>query len=356
MLAWVIYGYSFAFGGSESAYFGGFAKLFLSGVTPESTAATFSDAVIPEYIFIMFQMTFAAITPALIVGAFAERIKFSAAVLFCLLWVTLVYFPVAHMVWDANGLIFGWGALDFAGGTVVHINAGVAGLVAAVMLGKRIGYGKDNMAPHNLVLTMIGACMLWVGWFGFNAGSNLEANGLTAVAILNTILAPAAAALAWSLGEYLTRGHASLLGAASGAVAGLVAITPAAGLSGFVGAIVLGAIAGIVCFWAVVSLKAKLGYDDSLDVFGVHGVGGLVGAVLTGVVAAPSLGGFGAEGFSIPSQVIIQIQAVLVCVVWSTVVTVVAIYVTKAVTGLRVAEAQEREGLDIASHGERAYT
>jgi Amt family ammonium transporter len=360
-ILWVVYGYSLAFGGAGeggmSLFIGDFSKLFLAGITPDSTAATFSEGVvIPELAFVIFQLTFAAITPALIVGSLAERMKFSAVMVFVVLWFTFAYLPMAHMVWAGNGLIFGWGALDFAGGTVVHINAGVAGLVAAVMLGKRIGYGKDNMAPHNLVLTMIGACMLWVGWFGFNAGSNLEANGLTAVAILNTILAPAAAALAWSLGEYLTRGHASLLGAASGAVAGLVAITPAAGLSGFVGAIVLGAIAGIVCFWAVVSLKAKLGYDDSLDVFGVHGVGGLVGAVLTGVVAAPSLGGFGAEGFSIPSQVIIQIQAVLVCVVWSTVVTVVAIYVTKAVTGLRVAEAQEREGLDIASHGERAYT
>jgi ammonium transporter, Amt family len=360
-ILWMVYGYTLAFGGSGeggiSLFYGDLSKLFLAGITPDSTAETFSEGVvIPELSFVVFQLTFAAITPALIIGALAERIKFSAVMVFLAIWFTFSYLPMAHMVWAGNGLLFGLGALDFAGGTVVHINAGVAGLVGAIVLGQRVGYGKDNMAPHNLVLTLIGAALLWVGWFGFNAGSNLEANGLTAAAMLNTILAPAAAALAWSLGEYLTRGHASLLGAASGAIAGLVAITPAAGLSGFVGAVVLGAIAGFACLWSVVVLKTRLGYDDSLDVFGVHGVGGIVGAILTGVVAAPALGGFGPEDLAIGSQVFIQVQAVLLCIVWTAVVTVVALYITRAVVGLRVTEAVEREGLDLTAHGERAYS
>ena len=359
MVVWVLWGYSMAFGGDGSgAYIGGFDKLFLTGVTPESTAATFSvGVVIPELTFVVFQLTFAAITPALIIGAIAERIKFGSVMLFIVLWFTFSYLPLAHMVWAGGGLLFEMGALDFAGGTVVHINAGVAGLVAAIIIGPRLGFGKDNMAPHNLTFAFIGACLLWVGWFGFNAGSNLEANGLTAQAVLNTITATAAAALAWSLGEKIARGHASLLGAISGAVAGLVAITPAAGLAGTVGAIFLGAVAGFVCLWAVVSLKPMLKYDDSLDVFGVHGVGGIVGAIGTAIVAAPSLGGFGPGGeeYAIGGQLGTQITAVVIAVVWSAVVSAIALYIVKAVMGLRPTEAEEREGLDITSHGERAY-
>jgi Amt family ammonium transporter len=356
MLAWVIYGYSFAFGGSESAYFGGFAKLFLSGVTPESTAATFSDAVIPEYIFIMFQMTFAAITPALIVGAFAERIKFSAAVLFCLLWVTLVYFPVAHMVWDANGLIFGWGALDFAGGTVVHINAGVAGLIGAIMLGKRTGYGKDMMAPHSMTLTLVGAAMLWVGWFGFNAGSNLEASGGAMLATVNTFVATAAAVVSWCLVETFTRGKASMLGAASGMISGLVAITPAAGIAGPMGAIVMGLIVSPLCYFFVAVVKNKFGYDDTADVFGVHGIGGLFGAIATGIFASASLGGIGyAEGVTMGGQVMTQIYAVVVTLLWCGIGSIILYKVVDLVVGLRVPVEAEREGLDLASHGEAAY-
>jgi Amt family ammonium transporter len=358
-LLWVVYGYSLAFGGDGSgAYIGGFDKLFLAGVTPDSTAATFSEGVvIPELAFVVFQLTFAAITPALIIGAIAERMKFGSVMLFLVLWFTFSYLPMAHMVWAGGGLIFEMGALDFAGGTVVHINAGVAGLVAAIVVGPRLGYLRDNMAPHNLTFAFIGACLLWVGWFGFNAGSNLEANGLAAQAVLNTITATAAAALAWSLGEKILRGHASQLGAISGAVAGLVAITPAAGLAGTVGAIFLGAVAGFVCFWAVVSLKAKLRYDDSLDVFGVHGVGGIVGALGTALVAAPSLGGFGPGGgdYSVAGQFGTQLIAVVIAIIWSAVVSAAALYVVKAVMGLRLAEPEERVGLDISSHGERAY-
>ncbi|MFL0690949.1 MAG: ammonium transporter [Agrobacterium tumefaciens] len=356
MLAWVIYGYSFAFGGSESAYFGGFAKLFLSGVTPESTAATFSDAVIPEYIFIMFQMTFAAITPALIVGAFAERIKFSAAVLFCLLWVTLVYFPVAHMVWDANGLIFGWGALDFAGGTVVHINAGVAGLIGAIMLGKRTGYGKDMMAPHSMTLTLVGAAMLWVGWFGFNAGSNLEASGGAMLATVNTFIATAAAVVSWCLVETFTRGKASMLGAASGMISGLVAITPAAGIAGPMGAIVMGLMVSPLCYFFVAVVKNKFGYDDTADVFGVHGIGGLFGAIATGVFASASLGGIGyAEGVTMGGQIMTQIYAVVVTILWCGIGSIILYKLVDLIVGLRVPVEAEREGLDLASHGEAAY-
>jgi len=363
-LLWVIYGYSLAFNGPTeggiSAFIGDLSKLFLAGVTPSTTAATFSAGVeIPELTFVIFQLTFAAITPALIVGAIAERMKFGAVMLFLALWFTFSYLPIAHMVWFSGGYLFGLGAYDFAGGTVVHINAGVAGLVAAVMLGKRAGFMKEPIPPHNLTFTFIGACLLWVGWFGFNAGSNLEATGLAAQATLNTITAPAAAALAWAVAEKFVRGHASLLGAASGAVAGLVAITPAAGFAGTMGAIVLGAVAGLVCLWAVVTLKPMLKYDDALDVFGVHGVGGIVGALGTAVVAAPSLGGFALgdpAAYNIGSQFVTQLIAVVIAIVWSAVVTGVAMLIVKAAFGgARVSESAETDGLDLSSHGERAY-
>ncbi len=356
MIVWVVYGYSFAFGGSESPFFGGFAKLFLSGVTGESTSATFSEGVvIYEYTFIAFHMTFAAITPALIIGAFAERIKFAAAVLFCILWATFVYFPIAHMVWDANGYIFGLGALDFAGGTVVHINAGIAGLVGAIMVGKRTGYGKDNMAPHSLTMTLIGGALLWFGWFGFNAGSNLEASGGAVLATINTFLATAGAIVSWSLVESLTRGKASLLGAVSGMIAGLVAITPAAGSVGPIGAIVLGLIVSPICYFFVAVVKAKFGYDDSADVFGVHGVGGIIGALGTGIFTAPSLGGTGKEDFSIASQLWIQFVAVAITIVWGVIVSAILYKVVDLIVGLRVSVEAEREGLDLSSHGETAY-
>ncbi|MCR6501576.1 ammonium transporter [Shinella sp. CPCC 101442] len=356
MIVWVVYGYSFAFGGSTNPYFGGFAKLFLSGVTLDSTSATFSDGVvIYEYAFIAFQMTFAAITPALIIGAFAERIKFSAAVLFTVLWATFVYFPIAHMVWDANGLIFTMGALDFAGGTVVHINAGVAGLIGAIMVGKRTGFGKDMMAPHSMTLTLVGAAMLWFGWFGFNAGSNLEASGGAVLATINTFLATAGAIVAWSLVETFTRGKASMLGAASGMIAGLVAVTPAAGSVGPMGAIVLGLIASPVCYFFVSTVKNKFGYDDTADVFGVHGIGGIIGAVGTGILTAPSLGGTGAADFSIASQTTTQIIAVAITIVWCAVVSAILYKVVDMIVGLRVSVEAEREGLDLSSHGEAAY-
>lgn len=356
MIVWVIYGYSFAFGGSTSAYFGGFAKVFLTGVTVESTAATFTDGVvIPEYIFMLFQMTFAALTPALIVGAFAERIKFSAVILFTLLWSTFVYFPIAHMVWDGNGLIFKMGALDFAGGTVVHINAGVAGLIGAIMVGKRTGFGKDMMAPHSMTLTLVGAAMLWFGWFGFNAGSNLEASGGAILATVNTFVATAAAILAWSVVETFTRGKASLLGAASGMIAGLVAVTPAAGSVGPFGAIVLGLIVSPVCYFFVAVVKNKFGYDDTADVFGVHGVGGLIGALGTGIFTAPSLGGTGGADFSIASQFMTQLTAVAITIVWCAVGSAILYKIVDMVVGLRVSVEAEREGLDLSSHGEAAY-
>jgi ammonium transporter, Amt family len=357
MLVWVIYGYSFAFGGSTNAFFGGTAKMFLAGIDTSSTAATFSKGVvIPEYIFVMFQMTFAAITPALIVGAFAERIKFSAAVLFCVLWVTFVYFPIAHMVWDANGLLFGWGALDFAGGTVVHINAGVAGLIGAYMLGKRTGYGKDMMAPHSMTLTLVGAAMLWVGWFGFNAGSNLEASGGAMLATVNTFIATAAAIVSWSIVETFTRGKASMLGAASGMVAGLVAITPAAGIAGPMGAIVMGLLVSPLCYFFVSVVKNKFGYDDTADVFGVHGIGGLFGAIATGVFASASLGGVGyVEGVTMGHQVMTQVYAVLVTLAWCGVGSFILYKLVDIIVGLRVTVEAEREGLDLASHGEAAY-
>ncbi|MFZ5749742.1 MAG: ammonium transporter [Pseudomonadota bacterium] len=358
MVVWVFYGYSFAFGGGTSPFWGGLGKLFLAGVTPETTAATFSDGIVlPEYVFIAFQMTFAAITPALIVGAFAERIKFSAVILFTVLWVTVIYFPIAHMVWDASGLVYNWGAIDFAGGTVVHINAGIAALMAAIVIGPRVGFGKDNMAPHSMTLTMVGAAMLWVGWFGFNAGSNLEATAGATLAMLNTFVATAAAVISWSLVETMTRGKASGLGAASGMVAGLVAITPACGTTGPVGAIVLGLVVSPICYLFVTKVKAMFKYDDSLDVFGVHGIGGIVGAIGTGILCAPSLGGTGfvVEAGTMGAQVMVQIQAVLVTLVWSGIGSLILLYIVKAITGLRVDTESERIGLDQTSHGESAY-
>jgi Amt family ammonium transporter len=419
---WFIYGYSLAFT-NGNAFIGGFSKFMLAGVDYNTMVATFSKEVyIPEFAFVAFQLTFAAITPALIVGAFAERMKFSAVLLFVVIWFTFAYLPMAHMVWwwagpdcytlsaemidtvkacvgevaatdflaklaaatdDAgkaavladyaaaasasNGWLYKWGAIDFAGGSVVHINAGVAGLVCAIMLGKRVGYGKEPMAPHNLVLTMIGASLLWVGWFGFNAGSNLESNGLTAQVVFNTILATATAALAWTFCEWATRGHPSLLGAASGAVAGLVAITPACGWVSPTAALIIGLLAGLICLWAVVWLKAKLGYDDALDVFGVHGVGGIIGALLTGYFVNPGVGGVGVTDYAafdnsvktaeyvFSTQMTAQIVATFTAIVLSGVVSFVALMICRATVGLRVDEQQEREGLDIGSHGERAY-
>lgn len=379
---WTIYGYSFAFT-EGSAFIGGLDRLFLGGVTPDSVAATFSKGiVIPEFTFIGFQAAFATITCCLIVGAFAERAKFSAILVFTILWFTFAYLPIAHMVWfwpgpddikDAASLEAitakaGWlwqkGVLDFAGGTVVHINAAVAGLVGSYMVGKRIGFGKEAMKPHNLVYTMIGASLLWFGWFGFNAGSALEANGTAALAFFNTLVATAAAVLGWTLAEWIAKGKPSMLGAASGCVAGLVAITPAAGFVGPMGAIVIGFIAGAVCLWGVSGLKRMMGADDSLDVFGVHGVGGIIGAILTGVFADPALGGSGiwdyvanaaSAEYSMGTQVWLQAQGVITTIIWSGVVSVVAFKLVDMVIGLRVKEEEEREGLDIASHGETAY-
>jgi ammonium transporter, Amt family len=356
MVIWVIYGYSVSFGGGTSPYWGGFGKLFLAGVTPDSMAATFSAGyVIPEYLFICFQMTFAAITPALIIGAFAERVKFSAVLIFTAIWVTFAYFPIAHMVWDAAGLIFNMGAIDFAGGTVVHINAGIAALVGCLLIGKRVGFGKENMAPHSMVMTMIGASMLWVGWFGFNVGSNLEANGGATLAMVNTFIATAAATLAWSLLEGLQRGKASMLGAASGMVTGLVAVTPACGTIGPMGAIALGVLAVLACYFFVTVVKAKFKYDDSLDVFGIHGIGGIVGAILTGVFTAGSLGGVKGDDYSIGAQVWIQIEAVAITIVWSGIVAFIAYKIADMIVGLRVEADVERQGLDLTSHGEQAY-
>jgi Amt family ammonium transporter len=357
MVIWTVWGYSMAFGGGTSPYWGGFGKLFLAGVTADSTAATFSEGyVIPEFVFIAFQMTFACITPALIVGAFAERIKFSAVLLFVALWVTLVYFPIAHMVWDASGLLFNLGALDFAGGTVVHINAGIAALVGSLLVGKRIGLGKDMMAPHSMTLTMVGASILWVGWFGFNAGSNLESNGGAGLAMINTFTATAGAILAWCAIEGVLRGKASMLGAASGMVTGLVAVTPAAGLIGPVGAIVLGAIASGVCYFFVAVVKNKFGYDDSLDVFGIHGVGGIVGAIGTGIFVSSSLGGIGyGDGVTMAAQVWIQIQAVALTIAWCGIGSFILYKLVDMTVGLRVSEESERQGLDLTSHGESAY-
>lgn len=357
-IVWVVYGYSLAFtgGGALTSFIGSFSKAFLAGVTVESTSDTFTKGVvIPEYVFICFQMTFAMITPALIVGGFVERMKFSALLLFVLLWATIVYFPMAHMVWFSEGYLFTLGALDFAGGTVVHINAGIAALVGALVIGKRIGYGKELMSPHSLTMTFIGTAVLWVGWFGFNAGSNLEATGGAALAMINTFTATAAAALGWLFIEWIIKGKPSLLGMLSGIVAGLVAVTPAAGLVGPMGAIVLGAIAGVVCFFFCTTVKNALGYDDSLDVFGIHGVGGIIGSIGTGIFVAPALGGVGVADYAMGAQVWKQFVAVVVAVVWCGVGSFVLFKIIDAVVGLRVTSDQEREGLDIAEHGERAY-
>lgn len=352
-LLWALYGYSLAFSG-EGKFFGGFEKIFLKGVTQETFGALIT---IPEYVFLAFQGTFAAITVALIVGSFAERIKFSAVLIFSVLWFTFSYVPMAHIVWG-GGLLAADGALDFAGGTVVHINAGIAGLVGAYMVGKRIGFGKEALTPHSLTLTMVGASLLWVGWFGFNAGSAGAANAGAGLAFVNTVLATAAATLSWIAGEALHKGKASMLGAASGAVAGLVAVTPAAGFVGPMGSIVMGLIAGVVCLWGVGGLKRLLNVDDAFDVFGVHGVGGIIGAILTGVFASQGLGGTGGltpDTFSMGAQVWIQVKSVLFTIVWSGVVAFIAYKIADLLVGLRVSEEAEREGLDITSHGETAY-
>jgi ammonium transporter, Amt family len=405
-LLWVFYGYSLAFtnGGGLNPFIGGFSKAFLRGVTPDSTAATFSNGVvIPEYVYMAFQMTFAMITPALIVGAFAERMRFSALMLFVTLWVTFVYFPIAHMVWywagpdafgdaaralaaatdDAAktaaqakldevtadaGLIYQWGALDFAGGTVVHINAGIAGFVGCLLIGKRVGFGRDLLAPHSLTMTMIGASLLWVGWFGFNAGSNLEANGTTALAMVNTFVATMAAALAWLFVEWAVKGKPSLLGMLSGAVAGLVAVTPASGYAGPMGSIVLGLVAGGVCFFFVSTVKNAFHYDDSLDVFGIHCIGGIIGALATGLLVDQALGGVGlpdyttkpgeltVAAYSMGPALLAQIKAVLLTLAWSGIGSAILYKVVDLIVGLRVTVDEEREGLDLADHGERAYS
>ncbi|MFZ1338212.1 MAG: ammonium transporter [Paracoccaceae bacterium] len=356
MLVWVIYGYSFAFGGSTSPWWGGTARLFLSGVNADSMSATFSAGyVIPEYLFIAFQMTFAAITPALIIGAFAERVKFSAVLVFSVLWATFSYFPIAHMVWDANGYLYLKGAIDFAGGTVVHINAGIAALVGCLVIGKRVGLGRDNMAPHSMVLTMVGASMLWVGWFGFNVGSNLEANGGATLAMINTFIATAAATVAWSALEAVQRGKASMLGAASGMVAGLVAVTPACGTIGPMGAIALGVVAAAACYFFVTVVKNRFGYDDSLDVFGIHGVGGIIGAVLTGVFSAAAFGGVKGNDYAMAAQLWIQVEGVAITILWSGVMSFVLFKLIDLTIGLRVDADTERQGLDLTSHGEQAY-
>ncbi|GEP01966.1 ammonium transporter [Methylobacterium oxalidis] len=404
-LIWVFFGYSLAFtnGGGLNDFVGGFSKAFLKGVDPTTTAATFSNGVvIPEYVYICFQMTFAMITPGLIVGAFAERMKFSALIVFCILWVTLIYFPMAHMVWywggpdavgnaakalaaatdDATkkaaqdaldavnadaGLLFKMGALDFAGGTVVHINAGIAGFVGCLMLGKRIGYGRDLLAPHSLTMTTIGASLLWVGWFGFNAGSNLEANGTTALAMINTFVATAAAAVSWLFVEWAVKGKPSLLGMLSGAIAGLVAVTPAAGFAGPMGSIVLGLVAGALCFVMCSTVKNAIGYDDSLDVFGVHCIGGILGALATGILVSPDLGGAGipdyttkpgelvAGAYDMTAQLLTQAKAVGLTLLWSGIGSAILYKLVDVTIGLRVTQEEEREGLDIADHGERAY-
>ena len=354
MVIWVIYGYGLTFGPQGNAFIS-WGKWFLAGVTPDSTAATFTKEVISEYIFICFQMTFAAITIGLALGALVERMKFSAVMVFALVWLTIVYFPIAHMVWAGGGLFFDMGALDFAGGTVVHINAGVSALVGSLILGKRLGYPKEPMPPHSLTLTMVGTGLLWVGWFGFNAGSALEANGSAALAMINTFVATAAAGLTWMVVERVSGHKASSLGFCSGIVAGLVAVTPAAGNSGPMGAMVLGAVASVICFIAVSKIKPALGYDDSLDAFGVHGVGGIVGAIGTAIVYSPSLGGPGAADFEIGKQLVTQILAVGTTIIWASVGTVIAMFLAKAATGLRVAPEVEQMGLDLGEHGERAY-
>ncbi len=383
-LLWVTYGYSMAFTsggtGALAPFVGSFDKLFLHGVTSDSVAATFSNGVvIPEYVYIAFQMTFACITPALIIGAFAERVKFSALMVFMVLWVTVVYFPIAHMVWywpgpdslkatpKDVGYAYGLGVLDFAGGTVVHINAGIAGLMGCLVIGKRTGYNKEAMAPHSLVMTMIGASLLWVGWFGFNAGSNLESNGVTGVAFLNTFVATSAAAVSWIVVEHVMKGKPSLLGGVTGAVAGLVAVTPASGYAGPMGSIVLGLLVSPVCYFFCTTVKNRFQYDDSLDVFGVHCIGGIVGALLTGILAAPALGGQGILDYTVIPAVLpktaydylgqlwVQAQGVILTLTWSSIGSTILFILVDKTMGLRPAVDGEREGLDITEHGERAY-
>ncbi|MBV1689852.1 ammonium transporter [Novosphingobium sp. G106] len=377
-LVWCCWGYSMAFTGGSTPFVGGFSKVFLAGVSGSTYAATFSNNVyLPELVFVVFQMTFAMITPALIVGAFAERVKFTPLMIFMVLWLTLIYFPIAHMVWywagpdflpDAPtdyGYLWGMGALDFAGGTVVHINAGIAGLVGCLMIGKRIGFGKEATPPHSLTMTMIGASLLWVGWFGFNAGSNLEANGVTAVAFINTMVATCAAAVSWAIIEQLHHGKPSMLGGATGAVAGLVAITPASGFAAPMTSIVLGLVVSPICYFFVSVVKNKFKYDDTLDVFGVHCIGGIIGAIGTAIVADPALGGQGffdytkfpavAGTYDMGAQLITQIKAVLLTLVWSGVGSAILYFIVDKIFGLRPTEESEREGLDITEHGERAY-
>ncbi len=362
MLVWVGWGYSMAFGNDFAGatikqFISNFDKAFLRGVGPDTTAATFTAGVaIPEYVFVCFQMTFAAITVALVLGSVVERMKFSAVMVFGAIWLTIVYFPIAHMVWAASGLFFGMGALDFAGGTVVHINSGVSALVACMMLGKRLGYPDEPMPPHSLTMTGIGTGLLWVGWFGFNAGSALEANGSASLAMMNTFVGTAAAGLVWMLAEKLMGHKASALGFCSGIVVGLVAVTPAAGNSGPLGAIVLCSIAALVCYIAVTKLKPKLGYDDALDTFGVHGVGGMVGAIGTGIVYSAALGGPSGESWmGMSKQLVVQLMTVGTTIVWAAAGTAIAIFIAKLLTGLRVTKEVELEGLDIGEHGERAY-
>ncbi|KQS05095.1 ammonia channel protein [Sphingomonas sp. Leaf357] len=360
MLVWVMWGYSMAFGPDYttglSNFVSTFDKAFLKGVTPASQAATFTKGVeIPEYVFVCFQMTFAAITVALVLGSVVERIKFSAVMVFALVWLTIVYFPITHMVWASSGYFFKLGALDFAGGTVVHINAGVSALVLALLVGKRVGFPTERMAPHSLTMTGIGTGLLWVGWFGFNAGSALEANGSAGLAMINTFVATASAGLFWMLAERVAGHKGSALGFCSGIIAGLVAVTPAAGNAGPFGAIVLGAVASIVCFLAVTIVKPKLGYDDSLDAFGVHGIGGMIGALGTGIVYQPVFGGPGSGAVAMGAQLVIQLQAVVTTIVWASIGTTIAYFIAKAVTGGRVTKDVELEGLDLGEHGERAY-
>ena len=357
MLIWVGWGYSMAFGDGGNPVIASFSKMFLKGVNSSTTAATFTTGVaIPEYVFVCFQMTFAAITVALVLGSVVERMKFSAVMIFGAIWLTIVYFPIAHMVWGANGYFLTKGALDFAGGTVVHINSGVSALVACLILGKRIGYPQEPMPPHSLTMTGIGTGLLWVGWFGFNAGSALEANGSAALAMMNTFVGTAAGGLAWMVAEKLMGHKASALGFCSGLVVGLVAVTPAAGNSGPLGAIVLCSVAAFVCYFAVTKLKPALGYDDALDTFGVHGVGGMVGAIGTGIVYSAALGGPSPDNWmGMGPQLLVQLETVGTTIVWAAVGTAIAIYVAKALTGLRVSKETELEGLDIGEHGERAY-
>jgi len=353
-LTWIAWGYSIALS-DGNAFFGGLSRAFLSGITPDSTAATFTDGVvIPEYVFVAFQMTFASITAALVIGSLVERIKFGAVMLFAILWVTFVYAPIAHMVWYGGGFIYEMGALDYAGGTVVHINAGVAGLVGSLILGKRLGFPREPMPPHSLVMTFIGTGLLWAGWMGFNGGSGLEANGGAGLTILNTFAATAAGVVTWLIVEQLIKSKPSLLGGASGAISGLVAITPGAGIVGPLGAIVMGALGTIAAFIFIDVIKKKLGLDETLDVFGIHGVAGIIGSIGTGVFAAASLGGIGMDP-TIGAQVVTQIVAVVVAIAWSAIGSAIIFLVLKAIVGLRVSEEAEREGLDLSTHGERAY-